>query len=66
MMDDDTRDKALWNKNDHDFYTIPFRASSGYKPPQNRKMSVSPHELFMPFLSANLFEETAAETNMCK
>jgi hypothetical protein len=38
--DDDNGDMALWDKNDHDFYTIPFHASSDYKPPQNRKMSV--------------------------
>jgi hypothetical protein len=31
--DDDNEDWAPWDKNNHDFYMIPFHASSGYKPP---------------------------------
>jgi hypothetical protein len=42
--DDDNEDWALWDENDDHFYMIPFRASSGYKPPQNGQMSVSPHK----------------------
>jgi hypothetical protein len=40
---------------------VPFRASSGYKPPRNRKISVSPHSYYA-YLKTNLFEEIAAET----
>lgn len=42
--DDDNEDWALWDENDHDFYMMPFCASSGYKPPQNGQMTVSPHK----------------------
>jgi hypothetical protein len=31
--DDDNEDWALWDENSNDFYTIPFHASSDYKPP---------------------------------
>jgi hypothetical protein len=48
--DDDNEDWDLWDENDHDFYMIPFHASSGYKPPQNGKMSVSPHKVLCHFL----------------
>jgi hypothetical protein len=41
--DDDNGERALWDKNDYDFYVIPFGASSGYKPPQNEQMSLFPH-----------------------
>jgi hypothetical protein len=29
----DNEDGTFWDKNDHNFYMIPFHASSGYKPP---------------------------------
>jgi hypothetical protein len=48
--DDDNGDWALWDKNYHDFYMIPFPASSGYKPPQNGQMSVSLHKFLCYFL----------------
>jgi hypothetical protein len=51
-------DWALWDENNHDFYMIPFRASSGYKPPRSRQMPVS-----MLYFVANLFEEIDDETN---
>jgi hypothetical protein len=47
--DDTTDDWAVWDENDHDFYKIPFRASSGYKPPRNGQMPVSPCEFFRLF-----------------
>jgi hypothetical protein len=56
-------DWALWDEYDHDFCKIPFRASSGYKPPQNGQMPVSPCEFFRLLFSATLFDEIAAETN---
>jgi hypothetical protein len=60
--DDDTNDDwAVWDKNDHDFCKIPFRASLGYKPPRNGQMPVSPCEFFRLFFSATLFDEIAAE-----
>jgi hypothetical protein len=40
---------------------ILFRVSSGYKPHQNRKMSVFPDNYYA-YLNTNLFEEIAAET----
>jgi hypothetical protein len=62
--EDDTNDDwAVWDKNDHDFCKIPFHASSGYKPPRNGQMPVSPCEFFQLFFSATLFDKTAAETN---
>jgi hypothetical protein len=36
----DNKNWALWDNNNHDFYMIPFHASSGYKPPQNGQMPV--------------------------
>jgi hypothetical protein len=48
--DDTNNDWALWDKNDHDFCKIPFRASSGYKPPRNGQMPVSPCDFFGYFL----------------
>jgi hypothetical protein len=59
----DDEDWAFQDENDHNFYMILFRASSGYKPPQKRQIFVSLNKLLMLFFSANLFEETAAETN---
>jgi hypothetical protein len=62
--EDDTNDDwAIWDENDHDFCKIPFRASSGNKPPRNGQMPVSPREFFRLFFSASLFDEIAAETN---
>jgi hypothetical protein len=61
--DDTNYDWAVWDENDHDFCKIPFCASSGYKPPRNRQMPVSPCEFFQLFFSAISFDETAAETN---
>jgi hypothetical protein len=62
--EDDTNDDwAVWEENDHDFYKIPFRASSGYKPPRNRQMPIFPCEFFRLFFSATMFDEIAAETN---
>jgi hypothetical protein len=48
--DKNNEDWAFQDENDHNFYMIPFCASSTYKPPQNRQMLVSLHELFMLFL----------------
>jgi hypothetical protein len=31
---------TLWDENNHDFYMIPLRVSSGYKPPRRRQMPV--------------------------
>jgi hypothetical protein len=61
--DDTIDDWAFSDENDHDFCKIPFRASSGYKPPRNGQIPVSPCELFQLFFSATLFDDIAAETN---
>jgi hypothetical protein len=50
--DDNNKDWALWEENDHDFCMKPFCASSRYKPHQNRQMVLSPQELFTQFFSA--------------
>jgi hypothetical protein len=36
--DIDNEDWVLWDENNNNFYTIPFRASSDYKPPQSRQI----------------------------
>jgi hypothetical protein len=63
--DDNNEDWALWDKKNQDFYMIPFHASAGYKPPRSRQMPVSSDKFFMLYFNANLFEEIAAETNIC-
>jgi hypothetical protein len=45
----DNKGGAFWDKSYHDFYMIPFHASSGYKPHRNGQMTVSPDEFFMLF-----------------
>jgi hypothetical protein len=59
----DNGDWAHWDENNHEFYMIPFCASSGYKPPRSRQKPVSPDTFSMLYFDANLFEEIAAETN---
>jgi hypothetical protein len=45
--DSDNEDWSLWEENDHDFYTISFRVSTGYIRPQNGQIPVFTHEFLI-------------------